>query len=79
VEGDPVPRRQPQLNRRAIRARKKPTIVQILRPLIRQRFFRFVLLLFCLKEEEFFVRKWLIYVVLNPKIAWSKWFYYYNF
>jgi hypothetical protein len=57
VEGDPVPRRQPQLNRRAIRARKKPTIVQILRPLIRQRFFRFEAINILFKEEEFFCKK----------------------
>jgi mitochondrial fission protein ELM1 len=58
VEGNPVPRRQPQLNRRAIRARKKTTIVQILRPLIRQRFFDLFITIL-LKEEEFFVKNWL--------------------
>jgi hypothetical protein len=53
VEGNPVPRRQPQLDRRAIRARKKTTIVQILRPLIRQRFFLICFITILLKEEEF--------------------------
>jgi hypothetical protein len=35
VEGNSFPHRQPQLDRRAVRARKKPTIVQILRPLFK--------------------------------------------